>query len=176
MPKMNTAKYWEWIDKHKYDYIKPWYKNSRDEMINELYSTAKECWAKYYEDDQYDWELLLAELEEFDKIIRRDNLYLVKFGDAIDKLKEWLKYNDNVDRQIKCLELANYLKRYNENKETVFIDPPSGYKVAKLQPKIIECHSQINECECMEANGEEYESDYNDGLSDDGLFGEIDQL
>ncbi|GBC06397.1 hypothetical protein RclHR1_06800001 [Rhizophagus clarus] len=142
MPKINTTKYWEWIDRHKYDHIKPWYKNSRDEMINELYSTAKECWAKYYEDDQYDWELLLAELEEFDKIIRRDNLYLVKFGDAIDKLKEWIKYNDEVNRHIKCVELADYLRKYIENKETVFVEPPSGYKVAKLQPQIIECHSK----------------------------------
>ncbi|GBC00630.1 hypothetical protein RclHR1_39170002 [Rhizophagus clarus] len=120
--------------------------------------------------------MLLTELKEFDKIARRDNLYLVKFGDAIDKLKEWIIYNDNVDRQIKCLELANYLRRYNENKETVFVEPSSGYKVVKLQPQIIECHSQINERECMEANGEEYESDYNNGLSDDGLFDEINQL
>ncbi|GBB96730.1 hypothetical protein RclHR1_28160001 [Rhizophagus clarus] len=156
----------EWLDKHKYDYIKPWYKNSRDEMIDELYSTAKEYWVKYIdEDDPYNWDILLAELEEFDKIPYRDNLYLVKFGDAINKLKKWIKYNDNVDRQIKCLEFANYLKRYNENKETVFVEPPSCYKVAKLQPQIIECHSQINERECMEANGKEYESDYNDGLT-----------
>ncbi|GBB95300.1 hypothetical protein RclHR1_25070004 [Rhizophagus clarus] len=69
MLKINTAKYWEWLDKHKYDYIKPWYKNSCDEMIDELYSTAKECWAKYIdEDDPYNWDMLLAELEEFDKI------------------------------------------------------------------------------------------------------------
>ena len=81
-----------------------------------------------------------------------------------------------MDRHIKCLELADYLRKYNENKEAVFVEPLSGYKVAKLQPQIIECHSQINERECMEANGEEYKSDYNDGLSDDGLFGEIDQL
>ncbi|GBB92563.1 hypothetical protein RclHR1_20240001 [Rhizophagus clarus] len=136
MPKMNTAKYWEWIDRHKYDNIKSWYKNSCDEMIDELYSTAKECWAKYIdEDDLYNWDILLAELEEFDKIARRDNLYLVKFGDAIDKLKEWLKYNDKVDRQISCCELANYLKRYNENKETVFVNPPSGYKVANYNHK-----------------------------------------
>ncbi|GES88264.1 hypothetical protein GLOIN_2v1875323 [Rhizophagus clarus] len=167
----------EWLDKHKYDYIKPWYKNSRDEMIDELYSTAKEYWVKYIdEDDPYNWDILLAELEEFDKIPYRDNLYLVKFGDAINKLKKWIKYNDNVDRQIKCLEFANYLKRYNENKETVFVEPPSCYKVAKLQPQIIECHSQINERECMEANGKEYESDYNDGLSDDGLFGKQVQI
>ncbi|GBC01373.1 hypothetical protein RclHR1_41670001, partial [Rhizophagus clarus] len=141
------------IDKHKYDNIKPWYKNSRDEMIDELYSTAKECWAKYIdEDDSYNWDILLAELEEFDKIIRRDNLYIVKF------------------------ELADYLRRYNGNKKTIFVELPSGYKVAKLQPKIIEYHSQINERECMESNGEEYESDYNDGLSDDGLFDDINQL
>ncbi|GBB93907.1 hypothetical protein RclHR1_22500004 [Rhizophagus clarus] len=147
MPKMNTAKYWEWIDRHKYDHIKPWYKNSRDDMINELYSVSLECWAKYMDEEaQYDWELLLAELEEFDKIARRDNL------------------------QISCCELADYLRRYNENKETVFVEPPSGYKVAKLQPQIIECHSTINERECMEANGDE--SDYDE----DGAFDEIDQL
>ncbi|GES83411.1 hypothetical protein RCL_jg16109.t1 [Rhizophagus clarus] len=168
---MNTAKYWEWIDRHKYDHIKPWYKNFRDDMINKLYSVSLECWAKYIDEEaQYDWELLLAELEEFDKIARRDNLYLAQFGDAIDKLKEWIKYNDEVDRQISCCELADYLRRYNENKETVFVEPPSGYKVAKLQPQIIECHSTINERECMEANGDE--SDYDE----DGAFDEIDQL
>ena len=130
---MNTAKYWEWIDRHKYDHIKPWYKNSRDEMIDELYSVAKECWAKYIdEDDPYNWDILLAELEEFDKIARRDNLYLTQFGDAIDKLKEWIKYNDEVDRHIKCIELADYLRKYIENKETIFVEPPSGYKVVKL--------------------------------------------
>ena len=128
------------------------------------------------EEAQYDWKLLLAELEEFDKIARRDNLYLAQFGDAIDKLKEWIKYNDEVDRYIKCIELADYLRKYIENKKTVFVEPPSGYKVAKLQPQIIECRSQINERECMEANGEEYKSDYNDSLSDDGLFGKIDKL
>ncbi|GBB88290.1 hypothetical protein RclHR1_14860002 [Rhizophagus clarus] len=146
---------------------------SHDKMIDELYSTAKKYWAKYIDkNNSYNWDILLAELEEFDKIARRDNLYLVKFGDAIDKLKEWIIYNDNVNRRIKCVELANYLKRYNENKETVFVEPPSGYKVAKLQPQIIECHSQINERECMEANGEECESDYDE----DGLYDEIDQI
>ncbi|GBB99400.1 hypothetical protein RclHR1_35020001 [Rhizophagus clarus] len=174
---MNTAKYWEWIDRHKYDNIKPWYKNFHNEMIDELYSTAKECWAKYIdEDDPYNWDMLLAKLKEIDKISYRDNLYLVKFGDAINKLKKWLKYNDNANRRIKCLELANYLRKYNENKETVFVKSPSGYKVAKLQPQRIECHSQINKRECMKANGKKYELDYNDGLSNNGLFGEIDQL
>ncbi|GBB99163.1 hypothetical protein RclHR1_34350001 [Rhizophagus clarus] len=43
MPKINTAKYWEWIDRHKYDYIKPWYNNSHDKMIDELYSIVNEC-------------------------------------------------------------------------------------------------------------------------------------
>ncbi|GBC10491.1 hypothetical protein RclHR1_09680001 [Rhizophagus clarus] len=84
MPKMNIAKYWEWINRYNYDYI------------------------NLDENDPYNWDILLAELEEFDKIVKRDNLYLIQF------------------------ELADYLKRYNENKEAVFVEPSSGYKVAKF--------------------------------------------
>ncbi|GBB90761.1 hypothetical protein RclHR1_17810005 [Rhizophagus clarus] len=129
--------------------------------------------AKYIdEDDPYNWDILLAELEEFDNIVYRDNLYLVQFGDAINKLKEWIKYNNNVNKQIICLELADYLRRYNENKKTVFVDPPFGYKVVKLQPQIIEYHNHINEREYIEAVDEKCESDYDE----DGLYDEIDQI
>jgi hypothetical protein len=141
-------------------------------MIDELWNTAKECWAKYMdEDDPYDWDILLTELEGFDKIVRRNDLYLVRFGDAIDRLKEWIEYNDDPGRHITCRELADYLKRYNENKQAEFIAPPSGYKTVKLQSQKTECHSHINEREYMEAMGEE-ESDYDE----DGLFDEVDQL
>jgi Family of unknown function (DUF5906) len=173
MPKMGTTKYWEWMDRHRPDYIKPWYKNSRADMIDELYNTAKECWSKYIdEDDPYDWDMLLTELEEYEKITCRDTLYLVQFGEAIDRLKEWIKYNNDLDRSITCRELANYLKSYNENRQAEFVPPPSGYKTVKrLQPQKVKCHSTIDEREHMQAMGEE-ESDYDE----DGLLDEVDQL
>jgi hypothetical protein len=171
MPKMGTDKYWEWVDNHKYDHIPPWYKNSRADMINELYNTAKECWAKYIdENDPYDWDILIAELEEFDKVVYRDDPYLIQFGSAIDRFKAWIKYNDNPVKPITYHDLADYLKNYNENQQAEFMPPPPGFKTARLEPQKIKCHSIIDERECKQAIDDE--SDYDE----DDLFENIDKL
>jgi hypothetical protein len=140
-------------------------------MINELYNTAKECWAKYIdENDPYDWDILIAELEEFDKVVYRDDPYLIQFGSAIDRFKAWIKYNDNPVKPITSHDLADYLKNYNENQQAEFMPPPPGFKTARLEPQKIKCHSIIDERECKQAIDDE--SDYDE----DDLFENIDKL
>ena len=124
--------------------------------------------------------MLLTELEEFDKIVHRDSIYLTQFGNAIDGLKEWIicsEHRGDPNRHITCHELATFLKNYIKYKAE-FVAPPSGYKFAEpcfstsSQPQKIKCHSVINKRECMEAMGEDPDkSDYDE----DGLFKEVDQ-
>ncbi|GET60712.1 highly derived D5-like helicase-primase [Rhizophagus irregularis DAOM 181602=DAOM 197198] len=45
-PKEGTRAHWAWHERHRWDH-KPWVKNSKDQVFNDLYNTGKDLWAKY---------------------------------------------------------------------------------------------------------------------------------
>ncbi|GET61151.1 hypothetical protein GLOIN_2v1875323 [Rhizophagus irregularis DAOM 181602=DAOM 197198] len=62
-PKEGTQAHWVWHERCQWD-RKPWVKNSKDQVFNDLYNTGKELWAKYQDaSDDYDWEILTFEVE-----------------------------------------------------------------------------------------------------------------
>ncbi|CAB4380898.1 unnamed protein product [Rhizophagus irregularis] len=91
-PKEGTQAHWAWQERHRWDY-KPWVKNSKDQVFNDLYNTGKELWAKYQdESDEYDWEILAFEVEEC-PITCIEDKYQYYLREIVDRFKDWIEYN-----------------------------------------------------------------------------------
>ncbi|PKK60744.1 hypothetical protein RhiirC2_792880 [Rhizophagus irregularis] len=87
-PKEGTQAYWNWLKRHRWD-NKPWVKKTREEAFSDLFNKGKECWAKYInESDEYDWEILIEEVKELDKIRHKTNLYNWHMIEAINHFKD----------------------------------------------------------------------------------------
>ncbi|GBC13769.2 bifunctional DNA primase/polymerase [Rhizophagus irregularis DAOM 181602=DAOM 197198] len=55
-PKEGTRAHWAWHERHRWD-RKPWVKNSKDQVFNDLYNTVEECPTTRIEDEYHRKEL-----------------------------------------------------------------------------------------------------------------------
>ncbi|GET56714.1 hypothetical protein GLOIN_2v1880406 [Rhizophagus irregularis DAOM 181602=DAOM 197198] len=91
-PKEGTRAHWAWQERHRWD-RKPWVKNLKDQVFNDLYNTGKELWAKYQDaSDEYDWEILAFEIEEC-PTTRIEDEYQYYLMEVVDRFKDWIEYN-----------------------------------------------------------------------------------
>ncbi|CAB4429331.1 unnamed protein product [Rhizophagus irregularis] len=105
-PKQGTKAHWAWYERHRWD-CKPWVKNSKDQVFNDLYNTGKDLWAKYQdESDEYDWDILAFEVEECPTT----------------------RIEDEYHRK----ELADIIRAYKEDRNAEIIPTPSGCKTMKM--------------------------------------------
>ena len=149
-PKEGTQAYWNWLERHRWD-NKPWVKKTRDEAFIDLFNKGKEYWAKYInESDEYDWEILIEEVKELDKIRHKTNLYSWHMIKAINHFKDWVKYTKDlpVGKLVTGKELVKILEAYQENKNAEIIPVPSGYQTMKLDKgKAVEPRREDHEME-----------------------------
>ncbi|PKY60692.1 hypothetical protein RhiirA4_484667 [Rhizophagus irregularis] len=129
-PKEGTQAHWAWHERHRWDY-KPWVKNSKDQVFNDLYNTGKELWAKYQDaSDEYDWEILAFEVEECPTYIEDEYQYYLR--EVVDRFKDWIEYNGDSSKASSRKELANIIRAYKEDRNAEIIPTPSGCETMKM--------------------------------------------
>ncbi|CAB4437537.1 unnamed protein product [Rhizophagus irregularis] len=129
-PKEGTQAHWAWHERHRWDY-KPWVKNSKDQVFNDLYNTGKELWAKYQDaSDEYDWEILAFEVEECPTYIEDEYQYYLR--EVVDRFKDWIEYNGDSPKELSRKELADIIRAYKEDHDAKIIPTPSGHKTMRL--------------------------------------------
>ncbi|UZO22411.1 uncharacterized protein OCT59_014774 [Rhizophagus irregularis] len=130
-PKEGTRAHWAWHERHRWDH-KPWVKNSKDQVFNDLYNTGKDLWAKYQNaSDEYDWEILAFEVEEC-LTTRIEDEYQYYFKEVVDHFKDWIEYNENSPKTPSRKELANLIRVYKEDRDAEIIPTTSGYETIKM--------------------------------------------
>ncbi|UZO00541.1 uncharacterized protein OCT59_011664 [Rhizophagus irregularis] len=130
-PKEGTRAHWAWHERHRWDH-KPWVKNSKDQVFNDLYNTGKDLWAKYQNaSDEYDWEILAFEVEEC-PTTRIEDEYQYYFREVVDHFKDWIEYNGNSPKTPSRKELANLIRVYKEDRDAEIIPTTSGYETMKM--------------------------------------------
>ncbi|CAB4445268.1 unnamed protein product [Rhizophagus irregularis] len=137
-PKQGTKAHWAWYERHRWD-RKPWVKNSKDQVFNDLYNTGKELWAKYQdESDEYDWDILAFEVEE-SPTTRIEDKYQYYLREVVDRFKDWIEYNGNLPKASSRKELADIIRVYKEDHDTEMgcfsnqiIPTPSGHETMRL--------------------------------------------
>ncbi|GET55235.1 D5-like helicase-primase [Rhizophagus irregularis DAOM 181602=DAOM 197198] len=129
-PKEGTRAHWAWQERHRWD-RKPWVKNSKDQVFNDLYNTGKELWAKYQDaSDEYDWEILAFEIEEC-PTTRIEDEYQYYFKEVVDRFKDWIEYNGYLPKIPSRKELADFIRIYKDNRDAEIIPTPSGYETMR---------------------------------------------
>jgi hypothetical protein len=144
---------------------KPWLKNSKEDMINELYTSAEKYWVKLEvgDSEDFDWTQLIEEIRdrEVHKCLKPvSNKWEALLDSFVQRFKRWVEYNEKLERCISNEDVADFLERYQKKKELEFISPPEGFRTIKIEN--IPCNSQINERECVLAEGEDGWSDAED--------------
>ncbi|GBC39256.2 highly derived D5-like helicase-primase [Rhizophagus irregularis DAOM 181602=DAOM 197198] len=130
-PKEGTRAHWAWHERHRWN-RKPWVKNSKDQVFNDLYNTGKDLWAKYQNaSDEYDWEILAFEVEEC-PTTRIEDKYQFYFREVVDHFKDWIKYNGNSPKTPSRKELTNLIRVYKEDRDAEIIPTTSGYETMKM--------------------------------------------
>ncbi|UZO18719.1 uncharacterized protein OCT59_010031 [Rhizophagus irregularis] len=116
--------------RHRWD-RKPWVKNLKDQVFNDLYNTGKELWAKYQDaSDEYDWEILAFEIEEC-PTTRIEDEYQYYLMEVVDRFKDWIEYNGYLPKIPSRKELADLIRIYKENRNAEIIPTPSGYETMR---------------------------------------------
>ncbi|GET52855.1 hypothetical protein GLOIN_2v1472929 [Rhizophagus irregularis DAOM 181602=DAOM 197198] len=129
-PKEGTRAHWAWQERHRWD-RKPWVKNLKDQVFNDLYNTGKELWAKYQDaSDEYDWEILAFEIEEC-PTTRIEDEYQYYLMEVVDRFKDWIEYNGYLPKIPSRKELADLIRIYKENRNAEIIPTPSGYETMR---------------------------------------------
>jgi len=141
---------------------KPWLKNSKENMVNELYAEAEKYWVKLEVGDpeEFDWTVLIIEIRDHEvhrSLKSPSNKWEAILDLFVERFKTWIKYNEELEGYISNEEIADFLERYQKKKEIEFVSPPSGYKTIKIET--IPCNSQR---ECVLAEREEEWSDAED--------------
>ncbi|GBC44500.1 uncharacterized protein OCT59_014448 [Rhizophagus irregularis] len=130
-PKEGTRAHWAWHERHRWD-RKPWVKNSKDQVFNDLYNTSKDLWAKYQDvSDDYDWEILAFEVEEC-PTTRIEDEYQYYLREVVDRFKDWIEYNGNLPKTPSRKELADLIRVYKEDRDAEIIPTTSGYETMKM--------------------------------------------
>ncbi|PKY58942.1 hypothetical protein RhiirA4_430074, partial [Rhizophagus irregularis] len=130
-PKEGTQAHWAWHERHRWDY-KPWVKNSKDQVFDNLYNTGKELWAKYQDaSDEYDWDILAFEVEEC-PTTRIENEYQYYLREVVDRFKDWVEYNGDLPKASSRKELADLIRVYKEDRDAEIIPTPSGCETMKM--------------------------------------------
>ncbi|UZO18652.1 uncharacterized protein OCT59_009964 [Rhizophagus irregularis] len=130
-PKEGTRAHWAWHERHRWD-RKPWVKNSKDQVFNDLYNTGKDLWAKYQDvSDDYDWEILAFEVEEC-PTTRIEDEYQYYLREVVDRFKDWIEYNGNLPKTPSRKELADLIRIYKEDRDAEIIPTTSGYETMKM--------------------------------------------
>ncbi|GBC28591.2 hypothetical protein GLOIN_2v1877063 [Rhizophagus irregularis DAOM 181602=DAOM 197198] len=130
-PKEGTRAHWAWHERHRWDY-KPWVKNSKDQVFNDLYNTGKDLWAKYQNaSDEYDWEILAFEVEEC-PTTRIEDEYQYYLREVVDRFKDWIEYNGYLSKTPSRKELADLIRAYKEDHDAEIIPTTSGYETMKM--------------------------------------------
>ncbi|PKB93583.1 hypothetical protein RhiirA5_387148, partial [Rhizophagus irregularis] len=169
-PKEGTRAHWAWHERHRWD-RKPWVKNSKDQVFNELYNTGKELWAKYQDaSDDYDWEILAFEVEEC-PTTRIEDEYQYYLREVVDRFKDWIEYNGYLPKTPSRKELADLIRVYKDNRNAEIIPTPSGYETMRADKgkarEIPEERPKTNmEREWEAANGiiDEFDDEYFDEI------------
>ncbi|GET56823.1 poxvirus D5 protein [Rhizophagus irregularis DAOM 181602=DAOM 197198] len=167
-PKEGTRAHWAWQERHRWD-RKPWVKNLKDQVFNDLYNTGKELWAKYQDaSDEYDWEILAFEIEEC-PTTRIEDEYQYYLMEVVDRFKDWIEYNGYLPKIPSRKELADLIRIYKENRNAEIIPTPSGYETMRADKgkarEIPEERPKTNmEREWEAANGiiDEFDDEYFD--------------
>ncbi|GET61814.1 hypothetical protein GLOIN_2v1885550 [Rhizophagus irregularis DAOM 181602=DAOM 197198] len=107
-PKEGTRAHWVWHERHRWDH-KPWVKNSKDQVFNDLYNTVEECPTTCIEDE-----------------------YQYYFRKIVDHFKDWIEYNGNSPKTPSHKELANLIRVYKEDRDAEIIPTTSGYETMKM--------------------------------------------
>ncbi|GET66062.1 hypothetical protein GLOIN_2v1849173 [Rhizophagus irregularis DAOM 181602=DAOM 197198] len=129
-PKEGTRAHWVWQERHRWD-RKPWVKNLKDQVFNDLYNTGKELWAKYQDaSDEYDWEILAFEIEEC-PTTRIEDEYQYYLKEYVDRFKDWIEYNGYLPKTPSRKELADLIRVYKDNRDAEIITTPSGYETMR---------------------------------------------
>jgi hypothetical protein len=130
-PKEGTRAHWAWHERHRWDY-KPWVKNSKDQVFNDLYNTGKDLWAKYQNaSDEYDCEILAFEVEEC-PTTRIEDEYQYYLREVVDRFKDWIEYNGYLSKTPSRKELADLIRAYKEDHDAEIIPTTSGYETMKM--------------------------------------------
>ncbi|GBC36410.1 highly derived D5-like helicase-primase [Rhizophagus irregularis DAOM 181602=DAOM 197198] len=130
-PKEGTRAHWAWHERHRWD-RKPWVKNSKDQVFNDLYNTGKDLWAKYQDvSDDYDWEILAFEVEEC-PTTRIEDEYQYYLREVVDRFKDWIEYNGYLPKTPSRKELADLIRAYKEDHDAEIIPTTSGYETMKM--------------------------------------------
>ncbi|GET64984.1 highly derived D5-like helicase-primase [Rhizophagus irregularis DAOM 181602=DAOM 197198] len=130
-PKEGTRAYWAWHERHRWD-RKPWVKNSKDQVFNDLYNTGKNLWAKYQDvSDDYDWKILAFEVEEC-PTTRIEDEYQYYLREVVDRFKDWIEYNGNLPKTPSRKELADLIRVYKEDRDAEIIPTTSSYETMKM--------------------------------------------
>ncbi|CAB4446376.1 unnamed protein product [Rhizophagus irregularis] len=117
-------------EEHRWD-RKPWVKNSKDQVFNDLYNTGKDLWAKYQDaSDEYDWEILAFEVEECPTYIEDEYQYYLR--EVVDRFKDWVEYNGDSPKAPSRKEFADLIRVYKEDRNAEIIPTPSGHKTMRL--------------------------------------------
>ncbi|GET64382.1 poxvirus D5 protein [Rhizophagus irregularis DAOM 181602=DAOM 197198] len=130
-PKEGTRAHWAWHERHRWD-RKPWVKNSKDQVFNDLYNTGKDLWAKYQDvSDDYDWEILAFEVEEC-PTTRIEDEYQYYLREVVDRFKDWIEYNGYLPKTPSRKELTDLIRAYKEDHDAEIIPTTSGYETMKM--------------------------------------------
>ncbi|CAB4442464.1 unnamed protein product [Rhizophagus irregularis] len=130
-PKQGTKAHWAWYERHRWD-RKPWVKNSKDQVFNDLYNTGKELWAKYQdESDEFDWDILAFEVEEC-PTTRIEDEYQYYLREVVDRFKDWIEYNGDSPKAPSRKELADIIRAYKEDHDADIIPTPSSCETMKM--------------------------------------------
>ncbi|GET50943.1 highly derived D5-like helicase-primase [Rhizophagus irregularis DAOM 181602=DAOM 197198] len=130
-PKEGTQAHWAWHERRRWD-CKPWVKNSKDQVFNDLYNTGKELWAKYQDtSDEYDWDMLVFEVEEC-PTMRIEDKYQYYLREVVERFKDWIEYNGDLPKTPGRKELADLIRAYKEDHDAEIIPTTSGYETMKM--------------------------------------------
>jgi len=140
----------------------PWLKNSREDMINELYTSAETYWAKLEVGDPevFDWCLLIEEIKNLNSITCKWDALL---DQIVKRFKDWIHFNEDFERYVSNKELVDYLERCQRKQDAkIDILPPKRETVKVIEN--IPPHIRNMEKECMQAEGIEEDSDDDEAL------------
>ncbi|CAB4432698.1 unnamed protein product [Rhizophagus irregularis] len=127
-PKQGTKAHWAWYERHRWD-RKPWVKNSKDHTFDDLYNTGKDLWAKYQDaSDEYDWDILAFEVEE-SPTTRIEDEYQYYLREVVDRFKNWIEYNGDLQKAPSRKELADIIRAYKEDHDAEIIPTPPVVKL-----------------------------------------------
>ncbi|GET67341.1 hypothetical protein GLOIN_2v1875323 [Rhizophagus irregularis DAOM 181602=DAOM 197198] len=90
-PKEGTRAHWAWHERHRWD-RKPWVKNSKDQVFNDLHNTVEECPTTRIEDE-----------------------YQYYLREVVDRFKDWIEYNGYLPKTPSRKELADLIRAYKED-------------------------------------------------------------